>query len=287
MAITMTRSFHLSILYFIAPCSSQILRPHRILQKILNFHENGDKAVSSEDTLSLYVDITEAKKQKPRNDFQMRIFNRDKNITVCEGRMVDYVDSGKFPCNFRAADVGLHHGANHFQFEVYSDLNGKRYASRNIPDIHLFDQYIYEGYHDNLYVPSQASTYQTRFALATLLALLAAYTVDTGYSAIASELSRMASSITKIPRLALSTAVTNSMRGAYAASAHGVKIISATTVTSSLKLVASVSSGLLASTVVSKTTSKVFLATSIATMASYLPALYSMIGNFVPRDLTA
>ena len=239
--------------------------------------------VSSEDSLSLYVDVTEAKKQRPRNDFQMRIFNRDNNMTVCEGRMGDYVGTGKFPCNFRAADVGLHHGANHFQFEVYSDLNGKRYASRSIPDIHLFDQYIYEGYHDNLYQPSQASAYKTRFALAALLALLAAYSVDSGYTAIASELGRMASLISKLPRLVLSSAMTKTVRGAYAASTHGVKCISATAVTSSLKLVASVSSGLLASTDVSKNTfsaSKVFVATSIASIVSYFAALFPMIGKF-------
>ena len=279
----MKRAFHLSILFFIKPCSSQVLHPHKILQKILSLNDNSNRPVSSEDSLSLYVDISEAKKQRARDDFQMRIFNKDNNITVCEGRMIDYVDTGKFPCKFQAADVGLRHGANHFQFEVYSDLNGKRYASRIIPDIHLFDQYIHDGYSDNLYVPSQANAYKTRFALAALLALLAAYTIDTGCTPIASELGRVASFMTKLPRLELSNAVTNSVRGAYAASTHGVKFITATAVTSSLKLVASVSSGLSASTDASKNTysaSKAFYATSIASIASYLAALSSMIGKF-------
>ena len=254
-----------------------------MIQKILSLHDSSNKVVSTEDTLSLYVDITEAKKQKPRDDFQLRIFNRDNNMTVCEGKMVDFVDTGRFPCNFRAADIGLNHGANHFQFEVYSDLNGKRYASRSIPDIHLFDQYIYDGYYDSLYPPSQARAYKTRFALAALLALLAAYTVDTGYTKIASELGRMALFITTLPRIALCTAVTDSVRGAYAASTHGVRCISATAVTSSLKLVASVSSGLLASTDASKNTysaSKVFFATVFVSIASYLTAISSMIGTF-------
>lgn len=276
----MTRAFHLGILFFMKPCSSQVLHPHKILQKILSLNDNSNIPVSSEDSLSLYVDISEAKKQKPRDDFQMRIFNRDKNITVCEGRMIDYVDNGKFPCKFLAADAGLRHGANHFQFEVYSDLNGKIYASRIIPDIHLFDQHIHDGYYDNLYVPSQANAYKTRFALAALVALLAAYTIDTGYTAIASELGRMASSIAKLPRLGLSNAVTNSVRRVYAASTHGVKFISAAAV---LKLVASVSSGLSASTDASKntcSTSKAFFATSIASVASYLSAISSMIGKF-------
>ena len=124
--------------------------------------------------MSLYADIFEANKYPSRNDLHKCVFNKDRNVSVCDRKWqnlfisrnspgilrplrlnyntasIAFVHLEKFPWNFAASQAQLQHSVNRFEFEVYSVLERKRYASvLSIPDMHLFDHYLYEGYYDN------------------------------------------------------------------------------------------------------------------------------------------
>lgn len=182
--------------YFTA---SQFLLPKKLLNKIRDLHENSDKLVSIEDSMSLYVDISEANKYPSRDDFHLRVFNRNSNITVCDGRMVDYRDEGKFHCSFDARNAGLHHGVNNFEFEVYSVFDGKRFASQRIPDIYLFDNYLHEGYYENFYASNKTGAYAAKIALCTLTALSLAFAIDIGPAAVGGEINQVVAFLLSTP----------------------------------------------------------------------------------------
>ena len=154
--------------------------------------------------MSLNVDISEAKKYPPRDDLNLRIFNKDSNTTVCYGNMVDHIDLGKFQCTFLARDADLRHGANRFEFEVFSATDGKRYATQKIPDIHLFDHYLLDGYYDDFYKSDKAAAYSVKMAVSTLAVLLLAFVIDVGPPSIANEISGAIQSVTKVPLSVLS-----------------------------------------------------------------------------------
>ena len=183
--------------YFTA---SQFLLPRKLLNKIRDLHENSDKLVSIEDSMSLYVDLSEANKYPSRDDFQLRVFNRNSNITVCDGRMIDYRDDGKFHCAFDARSADLRHGVNRFEFEVYSVFDGKRFASQRIPDIYLFDHYLHEGYYDNFYVSNKTGVYTAKIVLCSLTALSLAFAIDIGPAAVGSEINRVIAFLMSTPQ---------------------------------------------------------------------------------------
>ena len=129
-----------------------------------------NRVIAREDSMSLYVDISEANKYPSRDDLHKRVFNKDGNVSVCDRKMAQFVHLEKFPLKFAASQAQLQHSFNRFcssreipvkfcglagstttqcqslEVEVYSILDGKRYASQEIPDIHLFDHYLCEGY---------------------------------------------------------------------------------------------------------------------------------------------
>ena len=149
--------------------------------------------------MSLNVDISEAKKYPPRDDLNLRIFNKDSNTTVCSGNMVDHIDLGKFQCSFFARDADLRHGANRFEFEVFSATDGKRYATQKIPDIHLFDHYLLDGYYDDFYKSDKVAAYSVKIAVSTLAVLLLAFVIDVGPTSLASDIGGTFQSVTKVP----------------------------------------------------------------------------------------
>lgn len=173
--------------------------PKKLLNKIRDLHENSDKLVSIDDSMSLYVDISEANKYPSRDDFHLRVFNRNSNITVCDGRMVDYRDEGKFHCSFDARNAGLHHGVNNFEFEVYSVFDGKRFASQRIPDIYLFDNYLHEGYYDNFYISNKTGIYAAKIALCSLTALSVAFAIDIGPAAVGDQINQVVAFLLSTP----------------------------------------------------------------------------------------
>lgn len=160
--------------------------------------------IGREDSLSLYVDISEADKYPSRDDLYMRVFNKDRNVTVCDQNMAEFVNVGKFPCNFRASEADLHHGVNRFEFEVYSILDGKRFASQQVPDIHLFDHYLHEGYYDNIYDQNDVQPFAIKTILASLSAVLLAHAIDAGPNTVKIELDRLIINQVKLPFLAIS-----------------------------------------------------------------------------------
>ena len=114
--------------------------------------------------MSLYADISEANKYPSRNDLHKCVFNKDRNVSVCDRKWqnlfiqrnspgilrplrlnyntasIAFVHLEKFPWNFAASQAQLQHSVNRLEFEVYSVPDGKRYASMlSIPDMHLFD----------------------------------------------------------------------------------------------------------------------------------------------------
>ena len=116
--------------------------------------------------MSLYADISEANKYPSRNDLHKCVFNKDRNVSVCDRKWqnlfiqrnspgilrplrlnyntasIAFVHLEKSPWNFAASQAQLQHSVNRFEFEVYSVLDGKRYVSiLSIPDMHLFDHY--------------------------------------------------------------------------------------------------------------------------------------------------
>lgn len=196
-------AFILCNYYFIARSSSQLMLPRKLLDKIRNMHENSDKLVSIEDSMSLYVDISEANKYPSRDDFHLRVFNRNSNITVCDGRMVDHRDNGKFHCSFDARNAHLRHGVNRFEFEVYSIIDGKRFASQRIPDIYLFDHYLHEGYYDNFYNSNNTDVYAAKIIICSLTALSVAFALDIGPAAMSSEINRVVASLISNPQIFL------------------------------------------------------------------------------------
>ena len=193
--------------YFMGICSSQLLQPRRLVERILALHDNSNRLVAREDSMSLYVDISEANKYPSRDDLHMRVFNKDRNVTVCDKRMAEFVHLDKFPCNFAASKAELQHGVNRFEFEVYSILDGKRFASQQIPDIHLFDHYLYEGYYDNFYTEDHLQSYAGKTLLATLFAVLLAHAIDAGPNTVKMELDRLIMHQIKLPLVAISMAV--------------------------------------------------------------------------------
>ena len=192
--------------YFMVLSSSQLVQPRRLIERILALHENSNRLIAREDSMSLYVDISEANKYPSRDDLHMRVFNKDRNVTVCDRKMAEFVHLEKFPCNFAASEAQLQHGVNRFEFEVYSILDGKRYASQEIPDIHLFDHYLYEGYYDNFYVEDQLQSYASKILLATLSAVVLAHAIDAGPTKVKIELNRLIMHQVKLPLVAISTA---------------------------------------------------------------------------------
>ena len=199
-------------------CSPQLLQPRRIFEKIRALHENSNKLIAREDSMSLYVDISEASKYPLREDLRMRVFNKDSNVTVCDQKMSAYAHIGKFPCTFLASDADLRLGVNHFEFEVYSTLNGRRFASQKIPDIHFFDQYLYEGYYDNFYLTSEFQPYAAKIAVSSLAAVLLAHAIDAGPIALEAEVGSMFGNLVKLPLVAVSTAVIDVSRASTTAS---------------------------------------------------------------------
>jgi hypothetical protein len=55
---------------------------------------------------------------------------------------------GTFPCKFDENFAKLKNGANHFELEMYSIIDNKRYVTQKIPDIHHFNQYIHDDYYN-------------------------------------------------------------------------------------------------------------------------------------------
>ena len=70
--------------HFIGLCSSQLVQPRRLIERILALHENSNRLIAREDSMSLYVDISEANKYPSRDDLHKRVFNKDRNVSVCD-----------------------------------------------------------------------------------------------------------------------------------------------------------------------------------------------------------
>jgi hypothetical protein len=210
--------------YFTA---SQFLLPKKLLKKIRDLHENSDKLVSIEDSMSLYVDLSEANRYPSQDDFHLRVFNRNSNITVCDGRMVDYKDDGKFHCSFDARNADLRHGVNHFEFEVYSDFDGKRFASQRIPDIYLFDHYLHEGYYENFYASNKTGVYAAKIIICSLTALSVAFAIDIGPAAVGSEINRVIAFLMSTPQSFLRKSYSN-LFGSIASGSKAVALLAST-----------------------------------------------------------
>ena len=60
------------------------VQPRRLIERILALHENSNRLIAREDSMSLYVDISEANKYPSRDDLHKRVFNKDRNVSVCD-----------------------------------------------------------------------------------------------------------------------------------------------------------------------------------------------------------
>ena len=100
--------------YFIGLCSSQLVQPRRLIERFLGLHENSNRLIAQEASMSLYADISEANKYPSRDDLHKRVFNKDGNVSVCDRKMAEFVHLEKFPWNFAASQVQLQHSVNRF-----------------------------------------------------------------------------------------------------------------------------------------------------------------------------
>jgi DNA-dependent RNA polymerase auxiliary subunit epsilon len=94
----------LFLVSFITSSNCQFLQPRKLVEKMKLMQESSNKIMSREDKMILYVDISAANDLKTKEDFLIRVFNKDKNITLCEDNLVDYLSSGQYPCNFSAGN---------------------------------------------------------------------------------------------------------------------------------------------------------------------------------------
>ena len=100
--------------YFMVLSSSQLVQPRRLIERILALHENSNRLIAREDSMSLYVDISEANKYPSRDDLHKHVFNKDRNVSVCDRKMAQFVLLEKFPLNFAASQAQLQHSFNRF-----------------------------------------------------------------------------------------------------------------------------------------------------------------------------
>jgi hypothetical protein len=77
-----------------------------------------------------------------------------------------YTFLGTFPCKFDENFAKLKNGANHFELEMYSTIDNKRYMTQKIPDIHHFNQYIHDEYYNG-------NVEKKKFFLTSLLIVMA------------------------------------------------------------------------------------------------------------------
>ena len=155
---------------------------------MLDLHERSRNVLSGDDSMKLNVDLSSAKDFPVRDDLRLRVFNKDNNATMCDTKLFDHVDAGQFPCSFDENAAHLKHGANNFELEVYSDLNWKIYATQQIPDIHYFDSFSYEGYYDNFVDASDTKGYAKKILATSIFTLLIAHLVIKGQAAITTDL---------------------------------------------------------------------------------------------------
>ena len=167
-------------------CNCQFLQPLKFLDKVLDLHERSRNVLSGGDSMKLNVDLSSAKDFPVRDDLRLRVFNKDNNATMCDTKLFDHVDAGQFPCSFDENAAHLKHGANNFELEVYSDISWKVYATQQIPDIHYFDSFSYEGYYDNFVDTRDTKVYAQKILVTSIFTLLVAHLVITGPAALKS-----------------------------------------------------------------------------------------------------
>lgn len=191
----------LFLLSFITLGDCQFLQPRKLVEKMKFMQESSNRIISREDQMLLHIDISAAVDLKIKEDFKIRVFNKENNITLCEDNLVEYLSLGQYLCNFSAQDAGLRHGSNQVELEVYSAINGKKYASQKIPDIHLFEHSVYEGYYVDFYVANKTGTYAMKTVATSVFAMIMAHTVDIGATEVLGEIDQLLSVLVKSPSL--------------------------------------------------------------------------------------
>lgn len=205
--------FILCVLFYSSnTCFSQLIQqPRRLFDTFQSMSENGNKAIARGDSMELFVDLSATKTLPLKDDFRLRVYNNDNNITLCDTKLLDYVHEGQYPCRFSAGEDNLRHGVNHLQMEMYSGSHGSRYASQKIPDIYLFDDFLYGGFYDSFYPVNSTDIYAVKTVLTSIFALCMAYAIDSGPTAALSDLHSILSDI-KIPVLSIVRAFNKNSR---------------------------------------------------------------------------